>query len=181
MKGWCKKDIPISAFWHCWAILLSKVSVPLSSRQMLLLAFFLYWSTYWHFLVIPDALLIASMALSCLVLKSISSYCTFYLSSTDWPDAFITPELEVQHVLNSWSNLSSNYMCYLASTKRMVCISAIIVLSLRKCHSLLPFSFRPAFLGSCSHTSLCAATCLSECHWFLIVPIFPSQRFWTLL
>lgn len=31
-----------------------------------------------------------------------------------------------------------------------------------------PFFFTPALLGSCSHTSLCAGTCLSECYWFLI-------------
>lgn len=108
------------------------------------------------------------MALCCLALKSINSYCTFYLSSTDWPGDFITPELEVQHVLNAQSNLSSSYVCYLTSTKRMTSISAIIVLSLRKWHSLLPFYFTPAFLGSCSHTSLYAGTCLCECHWFLI-------------
>lgn len=108
------------------------------------------------------------MALSCLALESVSSYCTFYLSSTDWPGAFLTPELEVQHVLNSLSNLSSSYRCCLTSTKRRICMSDIIVLSLRKCHSLPPFSLTPSFLGSCSHTSLCAATCLSECHCFLI-------------
>lgn len=107
------------------------------------------------------------MTLSCLTLKSISLYCTLYLSSTDWPGAFKTPEFKVQYVLYAWSNLSSSYVCYLNFTKRMICISAVTVLSLRKC-SLLPFSFTPAFLGSCSHTSLCAGICLSECHWFFI-------------
>lgn len=103
------------------------------------------------------------MALSCLTLKS-----TFYLSSRDWPGAFKTSEFKVQDVLSAWSNLSSSYVCCLTSSQKMICVSAITMFSLRTCHSLLPFSWTPAFLERCSHTSLCAGTCLPECHWFSI-------------